>query len=125
MTAPIIKLRTMYTITLPQTVVKQVHLLYIIADVFLIAKPCILAIFYICLFAMHCEMWYFANNITENQTALPINVVNIVIICGHTIGALEVKWMEFPLSKQQSCLQYLPYYLNYVQFWETVRPSGE
>lgn len=38
MTAPIIKLKTMYTITLPQTALKQVHLLYIIVDVFLITQ---------------------------------------------------------------------------------------
>lgn len=36
MTAPIIELKMMYTITLPQTALKQVHLLYITVDIFLI-----------------------------------------------------------------------------------------
>ena len=55
MTAPIIKLKAMYMITLPQMTLKQVHLLYIAVDVFLIPPSCVVGLFcYLLIIVIHC-----------------------------------------------------------------------
>lgn len=94
MAAPIIKLRMMYTVTLPQTALKQVHLLYITTDVFLITKPCILVIFF---YLFICDAWLTAKQdilqitLRAIQWHMPINVGSIIIICLHATGASETK----------------------------------